>query len=86
MVDQIHGPFRSKFDYIVLVCPTFAHNKTCQQIGENDPRMFVVIYVQHKVEAWLKIVSCFFEGTHTLLILDDCAASKDVKRDAQASW
>jgi len=28
VVDQIYGPFRFKFDYIVLICPTFAHNKT----------------------------------------------------------
>ena len=42
--------------------------------------MFVIICAQHEVEAWLKILSCLFEGTNTLLILEDCAASKDVKR------
>ena len=31
------------------------------------------------VEIWLKIVSWVFEGTNTLIVLDDCAASKDVK-------
>ena len=72
-------PFPRQFDYIVLICPTFAHNKTYHQIGENDPRMFVIICVQHEVELWLKLVSCFFEGANTLIILDDCAASKDVK-------
>ena len=69
VVDQIYGPFRGKFDYIVLICPTFAHNKTYHRIGENDPRMIVIV----------KLVSCLFEGTNTLIILDDCAASKDVK-------
>ena len=33
----------------------------------------------HHVENWLKIVSFAFEGTNTLIVLDDCAASKDVK-------
>jgi len=28
---------------------------------------------------WLKIVRWLFVGTNTLIILDDCAASKDVK-------
>ena len=79
VLDQIYGPFRSKFDYIMLICPTFAHNKTYHQIGENDPRMFVIICKQHEVEIWLKLVSWLFEGTNTLIILDDCAASKDVK-------
>ena len=79
MVDQIYGPFRGKFDYMVLICPTFAHNKTLNRIGENHPRMFVIIFVQHEVEAWLKLVSMFFEGINALIILDDCAASKNVK-------
>ena len=79
VVDQIYGPFRGKFDYIVLICPKFAHNKTYRRIGANDPRMFVIICMQHEVENWLKLVSWLFEGTNTPIILDDCAASKDVK-------
>ena len=79
VVDQIYGPFRDKFDYIVLICPTFAHNKTYHRIGEIDPRMIVIICKQHEVEIFLNIVTWLFEGTNTLIILDDCAASKDVK-------
>ena len=79
VVDQIYGPFRGKFDYIVLICPTFTHNKTYHRIGENDPRMIVIICKQHEVEIFLNIVTWLFEGTNTLIILDDCAASKDVK-------
>ena len=41
--------------------------------------MFVKICLQHEVEIWLRLVSFLFEGTNTLIILDDCAASKDVK-------
>ena len=78
VANPIYGPFLGKFDYIVLICPTFSH-KTYHRIGENDPRMFVIICAQHEVENWLKLVSRFFEGTNTLIILDDCAASKDVK-------
>jgi len=39
----------------------------------------VVICEQHKVELWLKMASFDFEGAKTLIVLDDCAASKDVK-------
>ena len=28
VVNQLYGPFCGKFDYIVIICPTFAHNKT----------------------------------------------------------
>jgi hypothetical protein len=43
------------------------------------PRFFVIILEQHEVELWLKVARMFLEGTNTLIVLDDCAASKDVK-------
>jgi len=79
VVDQIYGPFRGKFDYIVLICPTITHNKTYHRLGENDPRMDVIVCEQHDVERWLKLVRWLHVDTNTLIILDDCAASKDVK-------
>ena len=78
-VNQLFGPFRGKFDYIVLICPTFANNRTLYRFAERDPRFYPIICEQHQVEPWLKLVSFAFEGTNTLIILDDCAASKDVK-------
>jgi hypothetical protein len=42
--------------------------------------MNVIICKHHEVEVWLKLVSWLFEGTNMLVILDDCAATKDVKR------
>ena len=41
--------------------------------------MSVITCKQHHVEKWLNIVKIAFEGTNTLILLDDCAASKDVK-------
>jgi len=79
VVDQIYGPFRGKFNYIVLICPMFTHNKTYHRLGKNDPRMDVIVCEQHYVEKWLKLVRWLFVGTNTLIILDDWAASKDAK-------
>ena len=28
LVNQLCAPFNGKFDYIVLICPTFAYNRT----------------------------------------------------------
>ena len=78
-MNQLCGSFRGKFDYIVLICPTFAHNRTLYRFAERDPRFYPIICEQHHVEIWLKATSLFFEGTNTLIVLDDCAASKDVK-------
>jgi len=41
--------------------------------------LYVNVCEQHQVEAWLKVVSMSLEGTSMLIVLDDCAASKDVK-------
>ena len=79
ILSQLRGPFRGKFDYIVLICPTFVFNKTYDYFVDNEPRIFVINCQQHEVEAFLSVVSFHFEKTNTLIILDDCAASKDVK-------
>lgn len=54
-----------------------SHNMTYYWIGENYPRIFVIICVQHKVEMCLKLVRWLFEGTNTLIIHNDCTSSKD---------
>jgi len=79
LVNQLCGAFRSRFDYVVLICPTFANNRTLYRFAERDPRMYVIICEQHHIEIWLKLASFYFEGTNTLIVLDDCAASKDIK-------
>jgi len=79
LVSQLCGAFRGAFDYVVLICPTFAHNRTLYQFAERDPRLCVIICEKHHVENWLKVASFSFEGTNTLIVLDNCAASKDVK-------
>ena len=78
-MNQLCSPFNGKFDFIVLICPTFAYNRTLYWFGQRDPRLYVIICEQHQVEIWLKLASFAFEGTNTLIVLDDCAASKDVK-------
>ena len=79
LLNQLRGPFRGKFDYIVLFCPTFVKNATYDRFVDKDSRIFVVVCMQHEIESWLKLASYFFEKTNTLFVLDDCAASKDVK-------
>ena len=79
LVYQLRGPFKGKFDYIVLISPTFAYNKTLYRFTERDLRLYVIICGQHQVEIWLKVASYYFEGENTLIVFDDCAASKDVK-------
>ena len=79
LVNQLRGPFRGKFDFIVLFCPTFVKNTTYDHFVDKDPRIFVVVCLQHEIKGWLKLASYFFEKTNTLFVLDDCVASSEVK-------
>ena len=79
LLNQLRGPFRGKFDYIVLLCPTFVKNQTYVGFVDRDPHIFVIACPQHEIETELRLASYFFAGTNTLFIPDDCAASKDVK-------
>ena len=80
LVDLLSHEFLGAFDYIFLVCPTYINNKTYDGFAENDSDFFVIIPEQNQINDFLKFINFAFEGTNTLIILDDCAASKDVKK------
>ena len=40
VVDELRGPLRGKFDYIVLICPTFVYNKTYGGFVDEAPYIF----------------------------------------------
>ena len=80
IVNLLKETFNKKFDFIFLLCPTFVNNKTWDNFAENDKDFFIIIPEHHQINDWLKIISFAFEGTNTLIILDDCASSKDVKK------
>ena len=79
ILNQLRGLFRGKLHYIELICPTFVVNKTYDYFVDSEPRIFVINCQQHEVESFLSVASFHFDKTNTLIILDDCAASKDVK-------
>ena len=81
LVDQLRGPFRYVFEYIILICPTYIHNKTYEGFARGDPRFFVFCPIDNEeLEDLLKASKTVFSGTNTLIILDDCAVSKELKK------
>ena len=66
VVDQLCGPFRWKFDYIVLICPTFRHNKTYCVFGGQDPRFYIVECEQHTVALAEDCHLCFRRHQHAV--------------------
>ena len=82
LIEQLRGPFRKVFEYIVLICPTYAKNRTYRGFARGDKRFFVLSpdsSNSEEINDLLTSVSDLFSGTNTLIILDDCAVSKDLK-------
>ena len=72
--------YANHFDYIFIVCPTFEDNKTYQNWEYlKYPDVFAIACDHDKVESVVRDIVKFAKNTNSLVILDDCAASKDVK-------
>ena len=83
LIEQLRGPFRKVFEYIVLICPTYAKNRTYRGFAQGDKRFLILspdATDSDEIDSLLTDVSELFSGTNTLLILDDCAVSKDLKQ------
>jgi len=80
LVEILNNEFRGKFDYVILLCPTYTFNRIYQGFAEDDRDFFMLSPNQDQIDDWLRIVSFVFEGTNSLIILDDCTSSKDVKK------
>ena len=86
LVNLLSTTFQGKFDYIVLLCPTFIHNITYDGFGENDKDLLILFLLQDQIDDGLKIISYMHEGTDTLIILNDSAALRDVSRGQMNLW
>ena len=87
VVEALRGPFRGKFHVVCLICPTYAHNKTYRGFALKDPGFVALAPANSggEIEKCLRLAVAVFEGRgQVLLILDDCAASEDVKRHRSA--
>ena len=80
LLKMLEEEYKNHFDHIFIVCPTFEDNKTYQNWEYlKDPDVFAIACDHDKVEGVLRDIVKFAKNTNSLVILDDCAASKDVK-------
>ena len=81
LVSKLRGSFRRVFEYIILICPTYVHNKTYKGFARGDKRFFVFCpNNDEEIQEILQDCKTVFSGTNTLIILDDCAVTKEIKK------
>lgn len=85
LIGQLRGSYRNVFEYIVLICPTYAKNKTYKGFAHGDPRFIVICPDDNSTEEINVILEDVEElfgssSVNTLVILDDCAFTKELKQ------
>ena len=80
LLNMMETQVNKHFDYIILICPTYTWNETYQEWEYiNDPDFIAIECDQDNVDRILNFVQVIYKGTNSLIILDDCASSQDVK-------
>ena len=82
LIEKLRSTYRFVFQYIILICPTYVRNKTYHGFANGDKRFIVLCPPQEEDEInnLLEDIEIVFSGTKTLVILDDCAFTKDLKQ------
>ena len=80
LLSMLEKEYKNHYDYIFIVCPTLKDNKTYQQWKYlTDPDVYELPVAHDNVENILRDITNYAKNTNSLIILDDCPASKDVK-------
>ena len=85
VVETLRGPMRKKFNYIILICPTYAYNKTYRDFAKGDPGFLALApdaSDEGELNDILQLCSTVYDDNRakTLFIVDDCSFSRDVKK------
>ena len=88
LLDLLEREYKDHFNHIDIICGTFDYNATWQDWKyKNDPDVVVLPYDDENVDHLIRQVTeaskergSFRNGNCNLLILDDAASTKDVKK------
>ena len=80
LLNMLEREYKGYFDYIFIVCATLEDNKTYQNWKYlQDSKVYELPCTHDDVERTVHDIVNFAKNTNSLIILDDCASSKDVK-------
>jgi hypothetical protein len=82
----LQSDYKNKFDYIIIVCPTFEYNKTYdRKFILSDPDIIPLVIDDKLNDVLHRLIEKYKDKTEqTLIIVDDCANLYDAKLKATA--
>lgn len=86
ILDLLEIEFKNKFDYIIIICPTFLYNKTYDRKFIHFDRDVIPLVIDDRLnEALDRLINIYKDPLEqTLIIIDDCANLYDAKLKATA--
>ena len=80
----LENEYRNHFDFIVIICPTLAHNETYKSQGWvwNDPDV-IPIEPGNRLYYLIEKISNLLAGSTTLFLIDDIIADETLNKRRQ---
>ena len=73
-LNLLQSEYRHHFDFIIIICPTLAHNETYRSRGWawTDPEV-IPIEPGNQLYCWIEKIGKLLTGSKTLFLIDDIA-------------
>jgi len=86
VLDLLQTEYKNKFDYIIIICPTFPYNRTYDRKFVQSDHDIIPLVIDDKLNDVLSRLIEKYKDTkeQTLIIIDDCANLYDAKLKATA--
>ena len=80
----LENEYRNHFDFIIIICPTLAHNETYKSRGWvwNDPDV-IPIEPGNNLYYLIEKISNLLAGSKTLFLIDDIIANEALDKHRQ---
>ena len=83
LLQLLEREFKGYFEHLYVICPTFWRNKT--YLGWKylkDPCVYPIDCLSSEFEEFLAAVRDESKDSNTLILVDDCAASREIKKQS----
>ena len=80
-LNLLENEYRNHFDFIVIICPTLAHNETYKSRGWvwNDPDV-IPIEPNNNLYYLIEKISNLLAGSATLFLIDETFVDEDLDK------
>ena len=83
-LNLLETKYRNYFDFIIIICPTLAHNETYRSLGWvwTNPEI-ILIEPGNNLYYWTEKISNLLAGSKPLFLIDDVIADEALEKHCQ---